>query len=401
VDGQPQTAVLTANFMGGAYEVTGSTIRKYYSFAGMMVAMRDSTGLKFLLTDHLGSMVAITDVSGSLISEQRYLPFGQVREDVGTITATDFGYTGQRSLPEMGLMDYRARFYDPLLMRFIQPDSIVPNLANPQIFNRFSYVGNSPITFSDPTGHDWEDCGNRGTYRCLIHKKKVAEVKGESAGAIIHPNIPEGTGSEGSDRDIDDIISKLESTYAIKIIGGWTLDELLFLEISLNKTSIYLGGVENLNKAIKASLEVKGVEVSYIIFYNLPGEGYCSGESYNCYDSQSGTITIGDMTFTASYQAAKNRPAELGLDSTEMGIQVSIVHEMAHMLGVARPEALSIYLDSVSNPKALDPNNGPRENMADAMSYYIVSGGNVIIPYQFQDHLNYARDVAYLWNYTP
>jgi RHS repeat-associated protein len=139
--------------MGGAYEVTGSTIRKYYSFAGMMVAMRDADGIKFLLTDHLGSMVAITNASGTLISEQRYLPFGQVREDVGTITATDFGYTGQRSLPEMGLMDYRARFYDPLLMRFIQPDSIVPSPANPQGFNRYSYVGNGPVNSSDPSGN--------------------------------------------------------------------------------------------------------------------------------------------------------------------------------------------------------------------------------------------------------
>jgi RHS repeat-associated protein len=147
--------------MGGAYEVTGSTIRKYYSIAGMMVAMRDADGIKFLLTDHLGSMVAITNASGTLISEQRYLPFGQVREDVGTIAATDFGYTGQRALPEMGLMDYRARFYDALLMRFIQPDSIVPIPGNPQTFNRYSYVGNSPINFSDPSGHTSIDEINR------------------------------------------------------------------------------------------------------------------------------------------------------------------------------------------------------------------------------------------------
>jgi hypothetical protein len=53
----------------------------------------------------------------------------------------------------MGLMDYRARFYDPLLMRFIQPDSMVPSPANPQGFNRYTYVGNSPINFSDPSGN--------------------------------------------------------------------------------------------------------------------------------------------------------------------------------------------------------------------------------------------------------
>ncbi len=46
-------------------------------------------------TDHQGS-VAVTDEEGALGSEQRYLPFGQVRSDVGSTTETDFGYTMQR-----------------------------------------------------------------------------------------------------------------------------------------------------------------------------------------------------------------------------------------------------------------------------------------------------------------
>ncbi len=41
------------------------------------------------------------------------LPFGQLRSDLGSpVTATDFGYTGQRNLSDLGLMDYHARFYD-------------------------------------------------------------------------------------------------------------------------------------------------------------------------------------------------------------------------------------------------------------------------------------------------
>ena len=103
--------------MGGAYETrSNGTIRKYYGFAGMSIAMRahdpgtQAWTLSYLLTDHLGSMVGTADVSGTLTSEQRYLPFGEVREDVGTIAQTDFGYTGQRD-QGMGLMDYKARFY--------------------------------------------------------------------------------------------------------------------------------------------------------------------------------------------------------------------------------------------------------------------------------------------------
>ncbi len=57
----------------------------------------------------------------------------------------------------MGLMDYHARFYSPSLGRFTQPDSIIPNAGNPQSWNRFSYVLNSPINFNDPTGHMCSD----------------------------------------------------------------------------------------------------------------------------------------------------------------------------------------------------------------------------------------------------
>jgi len=46
-----------------------------------------------------------------------------------------------------------ARQYDPYLNRFLSPDSIVPNPANPQSLNRYSYVLNNPLKYTDPTGH--------------------------------------------------------------------------------------------------------------------------------------------------------------------------------------------------------------------------------------------------------
>lgn len=48
-------------------------------------------------------------------------------------------------------MDYKARFYSSFLGRFIQPDTITPD--GPQGLNRYSYVGNNPIGFKDPSGH--------------------------------------------------------------------------------------------------------------------------------------------------------------------------------------------------------------------------------------------------------
>jgi len=111
------TSTLTSlYFMGGAYEVSveSGAVRKYYAIAGQTVAMDDGSGMQYLLTDHLGSVVSVLDENGAVLSQQRYLPFGTVRTDVGTVTQTDFGYTFQRNLPALGLMDYHARFYDPV-----------------------------------------------------------------------------------------------------------------------------------------------------------------------------------------------------------------------------------------------------------------------------------------------
>jgi RHS repeat-associated protein len=163
-------SLTTFYFMGGAYEVRsdGKTI-KYYAFAGQTVAMRSCTGgtcsaPSYFLTDHLGSIAAVTDANGARISQQRYLPYGQVRTDVvNKVTQTDFGYTGQRNLDaqnnqySLGLMDYRARFYSVSLGRFTQPDTIVPSAGNPQEFDRYAYVNNSPINYNDPTGHVCSD----------------------------------------------------------------------------------------------------------------------------------------------------------------------------------------------------------------------------------------------------
>jgi RHS repeat-associated protein len=156
-NGDPQTASWTAYYFGGAYEVrSDSTTIKYYSFAGQMVAMHDGNGLQYFLSDHLGSVVATTDSTGTLTSQQRYLPFGGVRPNVPSpdAPATDFGYTGQRNLDSgIGLMDYKARFYSPYINRFVQPDTLIPGMFNPQNLNRFSYVRNNPIRYTDPSGH--------------------------------------------------------------------------------------------------------------------------------------------------------------------------------------------------------------------------------------------------------
>jgi len=77
---------------------TTQTTLKYYNFAGMMVAMDDGTDLVYFANDHLSSASLEMDDTGTLLSESRYMPFGETRTITGTtqITETDFAFTGQR-----------------------------------------------------------------------------------------------------------------------------------------------------------------------------------------------------------------------------------------------------------------------------------------------------------------
>ncbi|MBB5209540.1 RHS repeat-associated core domain-containing protein, partial [Chiayiivirga flava] len=70
------------------------------------------------------------------------------------------GYTGHHERKQFGataagisgLIDMHTRYYDPTAMRFLQPDSIVPDVYQPLALNRFAYVYNSPTEHVDPTG---------------------------------------------------------------------------------------------------------------------------------------------------------------------------------------------------------------------------------------------------------
>ena len=100
------------------------------------VAMQNANGVYYSHTDHLGSTSVVADSSGALYSRQTYYAFGGVRTVQGTASPTDYGFTGQKVDASDGLMYYGARYYDPLLSRFTQPDTIVPGAGNPQNVNR-------------------------------------------------------------------------------------------------------------------------------------------------------------------------------------------------------------------------------------------------------------------------
>ncbi|MFZ1708930.1 MAG: RHS repeat-associated core domain-containing protein, partial [Anaerolineae bacterium] len=134
-----------------------SEVVKYYQAGGQRVALRKNGAVSYLFGDHLGSTSVTADATGVRTGELWYKPWGENRGTPYQTTPTTYRFTGQREDASIGLYFYNARYYDPALGRFISADTIVPNPQNPQALNRYSYVGNQPVKFSDPTGMFSED----------------------------------------------------------------------------------------------------------------------------------------------------------------------------------------------------------------------------------------------------
>ena len=100
--------------------------------------------------DHLRSVTGLSGHDGEAIEQITYSPFGAVHNQTGT-PATELLYTGRENDAETGLYYYRARYYDPLVGRFISEDPLGFKAG----VNFYAYVGNSPLDVSDPLGlHD-------------------------------------------------------------------------------------------------------------------------------------------------------------------------------------------------------------------------------------------------------
>ena len=102
------------------------------------------------------------------MDSSRYLPFGGLRVEPDE-DLTDRGYTDHRHATRLGLIDMRARWQDPTIGRFLSPDSIVPDPAEPQSHNRFSYVNNRPLNHQDPKGHFSEEVHYNLTFSVVYY----------------------------------------------------------------------------------------------------------------------------------------------------------------------------------------------------------------------------------------
>ncbi|MDQ0595954.1 RHS repeat-associated protein [Streptomyces canus] len=152
------------------------TATRYYTSGATTVAMRTTQGttatngkVTFLMGDTQAFTQLAVDTTTGATTRRRYTPFGDERN--GTLpTGTDHGFLGKTEDTSTGLSLLGARAYDPELGRFLSPDPLsTPH--DPQNLSAYSYSGNDPINYSDPSGlirlnpdgtqcsDGWTECG--------------------------------------------------------------------------------------------------------------------------------------------------------------------------------------------------------------------------------------------------
>jgi RHS repeat-associated protein len=107
-----------------------------------------SGSVTYIYTDGLGSPVARTDASGTVISRTRYEPYGYVASGV----QPTIGFTGHVNDVDTGLTYMQQRYYDPVAGRFLSIDPVVTDANTGGSFNRYAYANNSPYKYIDPDG---------------------------------------------------------------------------------------------------------------------------------------------------------------------------------------------------------------------------------------------------------
>ncbi len=152
---------VTTTYIGNYFEWTGSTstMKKYYFAGSQRIAMRSGTADPvWIFFDHLNSTSKIAAANGTMSYTALYKAWGETRYTSGTAPTT-YKYTGQREESSFGLYYYGARWYDTALGRFVQADTMIPNPSNPQAWDRYAYVYNNPLSYSDISGHNpsWLD----------------------------------------------------------------------------------------------------------------------------------------------------------------------------------------------------------------------------------------------------
>jgi RHS repeat-associated protein len=142
----------------GSNQVTAEII-----WGNKPLARKVGSNYYYYLYNGHGDVIALTDESGNIVNSYDYDEWGNVTSETEQIS-NPIRYAGEYYDPESGLYYLRARYYDPVLGRFISKDSVEGDITNPLSLNLYTYCINNPLIYLDPSGHYWVQLRDLAAY---------------------------------------------------------------------------------------------------------------------------------------------------------------------------------------------------------------------------------------------
>ena len=121
-------------------------------WAAALMGVAQAATITYYHNDLAGSPIAATDASGQVIWRESYRPYGERLTNAATSSGNKIWFTSRRQDVETGLVYMGARYYDPVMGRFISTDPVQFQEGNLHSFNRYAYANNNPYRYRDPDG---------------------------------------------------------------------------------------------------------------------------------------------------------------------------------------------------------------------------------------------------------
>lgn len=152
----------------------------------------------YYYTDTEGSPLVLADAQGTILQSIDYKPFGNQAD--GT-PGQGVSFTGHIADADLNLVYMQARYYDPVVGRFLSGDPKPPSPGDLFLFNRFSYASNNPYRLVDPDGRTQTEA------QAIADAKMLNESGNGSLYVVRPPSYPGGG-------------------YSVQMGGAWANEQL-------------------------------------------------------------------------------------------------------------------------------------------------------------------------------
>lgn len=140
-------------YVGKLHEQENHRSINHIYLGDVRIATVSEGEVQYIHHDHRGNPAVITSENGDVVTTYQYTPYGEVVHQQGAAHSKRM-FNDQPNDEESGLTYLGARYYHPVLGRFITPDPVVASTLNPNLLNRYMYAHNNPVKYVDPSGHD-------------------------------------------------------------------------------------------------------------------------------------------------------------------------------------------------------------------------------------------------------